>query len=302
MINLSHNKFFKNNNLEINYYFFYIFKNFPIFYNKNFIYIKYFLNSSELINFNKKLYNTYNNYKINYLFNNFKSNLIENNISSIRLNLTKNKNYSFLKFFNLIFLFNLSMFNTIFKFNHNFKFFYLYENSKQLFIIDSKKFINRWKDSYDLFFNIFFFNYNPLIFSTKFFKNETLSMNWNYNFFEINLWNYFFPFFVFKLNKYNHKSNFFFEKLNFLNINFFLITDCTYHFKNIHYMRKNNHYTIGLVNVNLNPWIVSYPIISFFDSFITQSFFFKFLITINKLVMYSKFTNFKNLWYKFKIK
>ena len=194
------------------------------------------------------------------------------------------------------------MFNSTFKANFNFKMFCLYETSKQLLIIDSKKFINRWKDAYDLIFNIFFFNYNPLIFSTKFFKNETLSINWNYNYFDINLWNYFFPFFIFKLTKYNHKSSFFFEKLNFLNINFFLITDCTYHFKNVHYMKKKNSYTVGLVNVNLNPWIISYPIISFFDSFISQSLFFKFIIIIKKLVFLKKFIFLKKLWFNFKLK
>lgn len=302
MITLKYNHIFKNNNFELNYYFFFILKNFPTYYHKNFLYIKYFLNSFRLIDLNKKISNTYNNYKLNYTFESFKSNLIENSNKPIKFNLNKIKTNSVFKFFNLIFLFNLSMFNTIFRFNHNFKLFYLYETSKQLIIIDSKKFINRWKDSYDLIYNIFFYNYNPLIFSTKFFKNETLAINWNYNFFDINLWNYFFPFFVFKLNKYTHKSSFFFDKLNQLGVNFFLITDCTYHFKNIHYMRKNNYYTIGLVNVNLNPWIVSYPIISFFDSFITQSFFFKFLITTNKLVNYTKFNFFKKIWYNLKLK
>jgi len=302
MLTLNRDKIFKNNNLELNYYFFFILKNFPIYYNKNFFYIKYLLNSFKINNFNKKLLNVHNNYKLNCVFESFKTNLIENNTKPVKFNVTKINSNSVFKFFNLIFLFNLSMFNTIFRFNHNFKLFYLYETSKQLIIIDSKKFINRWKDAYDLIFNIFLYNYNPLVFSTKFFKNETLAINWNYNFFDINLWNYFFPFFVFKLNKYTHKSSFFFEKLNHLNVNFFLITDCTYHFKNIHYMRKNNYYTIGLVNVNLNPWIVSYPIVSFFDSFITQSFFFKFLITINKLVNYTKFNFFKNTWYNFKFK
>ena len=143
MLALNHNKIFKNNNFELSYYFFFILKTFPIYYNKNFLYIKYFLNSFRTNNFNKKLFNTNNNYKLNYVFESFKSNLIENNLKPVKFNLNKINSNSIFKFFNLIFLFNLSMFNTIFRFNHNFKLFYLYETSKQLIIIDSKKFINR---------------------------------------------------------------------------------------------------------------------------------------------------------------
>ncbi len=60
-------------------------------------------------------------------------------------------------------------------------------------------------------------------------------------------------------------------------------------------MKKKNYYTIGLLNINLDPWLVNYPIISFFDNFLTQNFFLKFLISINKLVFFSKFFLFKKL-------
>jgi hypothetical protein len=102
--------------------------------------------------------------------------------------------------------------------------------------------------------------------------------------------------------RYNFKSNFFFEKLIYFNINFFLLTDCSYHYKNIYYMKKNNAFTIGLININLSPWIISYPIITFFDNYITQFFFFKFIISINKLVIYSKFFLFKKIWTQFNVK
>lgn len=292
---------YKSNNkilLELNFYYIYLFNNYlNFFFNFNFInntiinklFIKNFF-------FIKNKTNIYLNTKLIHKFNVFDSSLINYPSITNTFNYSKKNKINTFKLFNLIFLFNYSLFNSNFKFNHNFKLFYLYNSSKNFIIIDSNKFISRWKDSYDLIYNIFFFNYNPLIFSTKLFKKETLSLNWNYNYFDNNLWNYYFPFFNYKLTKYNRKSDFFFEKLSFFNINFFIITDCTYHFKNIHYMKKKNYFSIGLVNVNLDPWLVSYPIISFFDNFITQSFFFKFMISINKIVYYSKFFLFKNLW------
>ena len=133
------------------------------------------------------------------------------------------------------------------------------------------------------------------------FKNEILALNWNYNYFDINLWKYYFPFFIFKLNNYNKKTDFFFNKLNDFGVNFIFLTDCHYHYKNNHYLKKKNFYTIGLVNINLDPWIVNYPLISFFENFLVQSFFFKFITYISKRVMFTQYHYFKKIWLNFLI-
>jgi hypothetical protein len=231
-------------------------------------------------------------FKLNILDNQiFNDDIVSKNFFFYKKN--TNNNY---KIFNLFFLFNFSLFNSYFKVHHNFNLFYIYSYSNKLILIDPIKFFNRWKDSYDLIFNIFYHNYNPLIFSTNLFKNETLALNWNYNIFDINLWRYYFPFFTFKLFNFNRKTNYFFDKLNERGINFFLITDSHYHFKNLHYINKKKFYSIGLVNVNLNPWIVTYPILTFFENFLTQAFFFKLLVFIQRKVLVNKFIVFKNSW------
>lgn len=255
--------------------------------------------------FNNLIYKNitkYINVKVNFKFNNFKE---FSNLSNLSLKkfffLKKNKKTNF-SLFNLFFLFNFSIFNSHFKTHHTFNFFCLYSFSNKLILIDPNKFLTRWKEAYDLIFNIFYYNFNPLIFSTNLFKNETLALNWNYNFFDINLWKYYFPFFIFKLSNFNKKADFFFDKMSFRGINFFLITDCQYHFKNLHYISKKKFYSIGLVNINLNPWVVSYPIITFFENFLTQSFFFKFLIFIEKKVLFQKYIYFKNIWLQYLLK
>lgn len=302
------------NILEFYYYYLYLINQFNFFFLKNnqnivliskfnFKFFHFFKINHNLINKNItfKSINKYLNFKINYKFNSF--NVIRCDENSINKSFFYSKKNSIVqyKLFNLFFLFNYSLFNSNFKSHFNFKFFYLYTNSNKIIIIDSTKFLFRWKESYDLLFNIFFYNFNPLVFSSTFFKNETLALNWNYNIFEINLWKFYFPFFIFKLNSYNKKTDFFFDKLFSLNINFFIITDCLYHYKNLHYIKKKKYYSIGLININLDPWLVTYPIISFFESFLTQLFFFKLLIFIERKSIFLKYNIFKNMWLNFLI-
>ncbi len=283
-------------------YYFYIFLfNFFFILSLNNIYIFTFIKKYLYINLNFILFKKINkslNSNISYHILNFKEVKFNNTPFFKNINYLKKNNLTIFKFINLFFLFNFSLFNNNFKVNHNFNLFFVYSFSNKVIILDPIKFTLRWKDSYDLLFNIYFYNFNPLIFSTSLFKNETISLNWNYNHFDINVWKYYFPFFIFKLINYNNKTSFFFDKLYLNNINFFLITDCYYHFKNLYYINKKNLYSIGIVNVNLNPWIVSYPLLSFFENFLTNIFFFKILIFIERKALLSKYLFFKNLWFR----
>jgi len=303
-----------NNIIEIYYYYHYLLKSFNFFFlnnNKNFYYyLKLNLKLNLILKTNKFFYtknimfksiNKFLNFKINYKFNQPNGHCFNDNKIIKYFHFSKKNSILEYKLFNLFFLFNYSLFNTNFKCHHNFKLFYIYNYSNKILLLDSTKFLMRWKESYDFLFNIFFYNFIPLIFSTNFFKNETLALNWSYNIFEINLWKYYFPFFTFKLNNYNKKTDFFFDKLSSLSINFYVITDCIYHYKNLHYIKKKNYYSIGLVNVDLDPWLVNYPIISFFESFLTQLFFFKLLIFIERRSIFLKHNIFKNLWLTFLI-
>lgn len=282
----------------IKFYNFLLYKNL-----NNFLYFYKIFNLTDQIKYiffyNKKL-SSYLNTKINYKINNLNFKLL-NNDKKISKNFFINKNNTNFnkKFFNLFFLFTYSMYNSYFKVNNVNTFFYLKNVKNKIIIIDLKKFSNRWNDAYNLIFNIFYYNFNALFFGTNLFKNETLALNWNYNYFDINLWKYYFPFFIFKLNNYNKKTDFFFDKLNNFNINFIFVTDCHYHYKNIHYLKKKSIYTLGLVNINLNPWLVDYPLISFFENFLIQSFFFKLIIYINKKVLFDNYKYFKKIWINF---
>lgn len=308
-------KTINNNITELYYYNFYCLKIFNIFFYyrtdaycvKFFIILKKFEYFKSINKFNFQIFNTKNINKYLSLNINKKfspvyqiSTNVENNFGITPLLQNKNKN-KFLetKFFNLFFLFNYSLFNKQFKPNANFDLFYIKKIKNEIILINTKKFNERWTDAYNLLFNVFFYNLNYLLFGSPFFKKEILALNWNNNLLEINMWRYYFPFFIFKLNKHNKQVSYYLDKLNFLEINFYLITDCAYHYKNLYYLKKKNLYSVGLISINLNPWLIDYPIITFFENYITQLFFFKLMIFIQRQVFMIRFFDYKNIWFNF---
>lgn len=266
----------------------------------------YFLNTPRLNHFSfelkRKAFDKFNNVLPNnnlhrfdnwasfQIFENPKVNAITSPISKVNWTLT-----------NLFFLFNYSVFNVKFRKNHNLSFFSVLGAGSKLLVINTQKLLNRWKNSYDFIFNIFYFNINFTIFSSSIFKKETLSINWASNQWSLSLWKFYSPFFIFQPNRYNKKIDFFFKKLKQLDFNFFIVTDCLYHYKNLFYLKKNNNFTLGLINFYDSPWIVSYPIVSFFDNYLIQSFFFKILIYLQKQSIFLKFRHFKKLWSNFQL-
>jgi hypothetical protein len=203
------------------------------------------------------------------------------------------------KIFKLFTLFNYSIVDIQFPCYYKYKLFYIQNFKNELVIIDAKKIFHRWQDSLELLHNVFFYNFHSIVFSSPIFKNETLALNWYDNNFDILLWKYYFPFFIFKLQKYNAKSGFFFEKLASLGISFYLVVDCFYQYKNLFYLKKKNYYTVGLVSINVDPWLVTYPIIGFFENSILQFFFFKLLIVMRRQALLLKFINYKFLWVQY---
>ena len=240
-------------------------------------------------------------YKIEYKKNIFNSNLnLKSNtqvdMQSNSLNKITHFPLTYFKLFNLFFLFNFSIFNSNFKLNFKLNFFLVKEFKKKVILININKFFSRWIDAHSIFYNIFYYDFLPLAFGSSLMKNEVLALNWYYSKFDINLWNYYFPFFIFKLTNYNKKSEYFFAKLFDAGINFFIIIDAAYHYKNLHYFNRYNYYTVGLIDMSLDPALIAYPIINFFNNYSIQIFFFRLILFIQKSVFLKKFVYLKNIW------
>jgi hypothetical protein len=138
------------------------------------------------------------------------------------------------------------------------------------------------------------------VYSTPFFKNETLSLNWSLNKWDIRSWKYCYPFFVFKTNLFSQKTNFFYDKLITLGYTFFIVTDCIYHYKNIYFFKKKQLYTVGLIPLNVNPWLVTYPVFASSNNYLNQIFFLQTVIYSQKKALYLHFCFFKKIWFLFK--
>lgn len=311
----SHNKIIIKQLLEFLHLITYFFKYFPfvIIENKKLFYYfltfkiivtaktDNFLKFKKLSVFSTNVFNRYLTNQFNFKMKNLNLNFSPNTPITANIDFVNKYDNVKLGLLNIFFFFNYSYFGTQFNFNSQYKLFYLKNVKNKIIIFDLNKFFLRWNDTYNLLFNFFYYNINPLILSSPLFKNETLALNWQYSHFDINLWRYYFPFFIFKTNKYSPKTDFFFDKLDSLNINTFLITDCHYHFKNLHYIKKKNLYGIGLVDMNSSPWDVFYPILVFFESNLSQAFLFKLLIFLDRQVLFIKYSLFKNYWFKFKL-
>lgn len=296
------------------YYFLFFIDKIFYFFSSNF----FFLSRKKNLKFKKKFFffnffnfrntfsghsflNNYSKEKINFSINKLSSNKIFTTVEDLyRFNdgypFTNFKKILF-RFIKMIFFFNYTLPSFYTKHAHFYNFFFLKNNNQTLTIFNAYKLLKRWENSYLLIFNIFYYNYNPLVFSNPLFKNFTLPLNWFINKWDIKIWKYYFSFFIYRTNRYSTKVDFFYQKLKEHNFEFFLITDSLYHFKNLYYFKKHFFFTVGIVTANTNPWILDYPIFSFIDSYLIQLFFIKLIFYINKQILFFKFIFFKKIWF-----
>lgn len=233
----------------------------------------------------------------NYIFPNTTS--FKETVSTINQALVPALNYEkkFHFLYVLFFMFSYATYDSKFAINHQFNMWGVIGLKKNLILLNLNKVISRWLNTYDFLINMYYYKLTSLVFSSPIFKKEALALNWHYSTWDAHFWKYYSPFFILQANKYHQKTHFFFSKLYEFDISYFIITDCSYHLKNLFYFKKNNYYTLGLVNANNDPKLVCYPIISFFESYLTQSLFFKFLIYSNKYALFLRFSNFKKIWF-----
>ena len=211
----------------------------------------------------------------------------------------KINNFSFSFFLTFNFLYSFTSFDHFHKHNHFYNFFYFKNYKKKYISINLNKFLNRWQNAQNLIFNIYYYEYYPLVFGSFDYKNEIFALNWHNFFFDSKFWKYSSNFFIFKINKYGEKVFYFYNKIFSLDITFFLISNLIYHYKNLYYFKKLNFFTIGLVNSNFSPLQFSYAIPTISINTLNEFFFLKLLVFLNKNVLFSKYFFFKNNWFSY---
>jgi hypothetical protein len=213
-----------------------------------------------------------------------------------KVEVSKYSDIKLLPMFKTFTISNLSTGSKIFVPHASFRSFYINYSKGGSSIINIKKFFQKWKLTYHLLFNLFFYRINLLTFTPSFFRNEALALNWVEHT-QMNLiWRYVRPFLASKPNKINDYGEFIFRKLKYLGMSTSLVVDVLYHSKTIYYLRRLNYYSIGLVPTIYHDKFVDFAVPVAADSLLSQVFFVRLLINLRHSVSHKTFVNLKRTW------
>ncbi len=249
--------------------------------------------------FKNQNYKNYSNNAVkrfNFKYLNLKKFTNNSNIITKNGFIFMQKNNNFFKKLDLILIFGLNFFDKKIKINYIFNLWFLKNFKKNSIIVNVNKFHKRWNDSFNFFYNIFYYEFFMLIFGNNFLKNTILSINWNSFNKKFKEWSFAKPLFTFKSTSFNKKTDFFFSKLNQFGVDFFFIVDANYHYKNLSYFKKNYLFTTALVSLNLNPLLVNYAIPIPNNNLIIQILFIKLLVLMKKNSLTFKYDMYLNYW------
>jgi len=162
--------------------------------------------------------------------------------------------------------------------------------------LNLKSVFRRWLDSFQLFYGLFLIQEPLLVFSNPLFIEEVFLLNKTMFKKKLKLFKYVQPIFYVKEPSYGLTSFMVYQQLLKPQLANTLITDTKIHGKTLFYLRLVNSYTIGLLPNNYNPWLLSYPIPTVFESFLSQLIFIKTLLLVQKLSLEESFYDKKSYW------
>lgn len=163
-------------------------------------------------------------------------------------------------------------------------------------LTNAKNFVKRWNDYFNLSFNLSYYQTYTLFLGSSVFKKEISAINWSFKIFDLHFWRFSNTFFVHRMNRYNNALTHVLWKAHMEGVSYACITDCLYHSRTINIIRRCKIYTIGLVGVNLTPWIVDYPVLSFYDGFSAQAMFIKSYIFSQRRAKFELYKMFRLHW------
>lgn len=183
-----------------------------------------------------------------------------------------------------------------FKVHGFFKPFFLFNLGGRTVCLNYSKLYKRWVVTYKLILNLFFKKLNPLLFTTKVFRKEVTAFNWSNH-----PWDYAFfkkttPHFFLQDTVYGNTTNMTFFLLAENHHLLSVVTNSTYHEKNLKFLKKFNAYTLGLVAVNNSPWLLSYPILTGTNELVTEYYFITLLSFLKQYTQSLYFDEYLNLW------
>ena len=177
-----------------------------------------------------------------------------------------------------------------------FKAFFFFNFKDQPVCINYSKLYKRWVNTFNLLFNLFYYNSFPLIFSSKIFRSEVLSFNWSLKTWEYSFFKRVAPYFFLEDTCHGESTQKTYHCLAQHTNLFSFVTNVTYHEKNLQFLKKFNAYTIGVVSINTTPWLLSYPIIVGTNELLAEYYFLSFLSFLRQYVSIIHYNELLMLW------
>jgi len=177
-----------------------------------------------------------------------------------------------------------------------FKPFFLFNLRGQVVCLNYSKLYKRWAVTYKLLLNFFYKQLNPLLFATKVFRMEVTAFNWAGSAWDYTFFKRVAPYFFLQDTVYGSTTNTTFTLLSETHSLLSIVTNSTYHEKNLKFLKKFNSYSVGLVSVNKSPWLLSYPILAGTNELVTEYYFLVLLSFLKQFTQTLYFNEFLNLW------
>lgn len=160
-------------------------------------------------------------------------------------------------------------------------------------LVNPKGYYNRWVNTYNFLFNLFFVNSFTQVLTNKFFIEEALIFNWEYSYKNYKLFKYVQPFLTFSDMSHGESVHDVIARLLDKDLDFLLVVDLKTHNKLLKHLKSYHVFMVGLTPINYAPWGVSYPVPTFADSYASQLHFLKFIM---RLQMHAKGESHANQW------
>ena len=177
----------------------------------------------------------------------------------------------------------------------SFRQFYIFNRQNNLGVWTLEKLFCSWQNTVFLLQNVIAFDMQYLVFTSSYFRYESLALNYKVTTFFKNFWRYTTPFIFFLNNKTTLATDNYFYNLKQLHIHFFFIVDPVYHARTLHYCRKYKFLTLGPVSVASYFYTLNYPIPVATNTVFSNLFFLRLLFKFEAHVSTRKFLHLQAL-------
>lgn len=166
---------------------------------------------------------------------------------------------------------------------------YYYNSQSNVGVFNLKKLLSVWSSALVFVQNLIVYNLHYVLFSTSYFKYESLAVNWENNKQLKTLWRYSHPFLFLLNNNMTQKSDLYFRYLQRRIVKIALVVDVYYHKRTIYYLNKYKFITIGPVPLSSSFYTLNVAFPSSSNSIFSNLFFIRLLFHLKKTLAASTF-------------